>query len=115
MNIIERKMNDITLLELSGNFTQEGNAAFKKHVTSTIDAGTRKLILDLERVPYMDSSGLGELVSCYTALQRVKGNLKLLHLTPRLQTLLVITKLSTIFATFDSEAAAVSSFSKEEI
>ncbi len=115
MNIIERRTNDITVLELSGNFTREGNAEFKKHVATTLDAGTRKLILNLERVPYMDSSGLGELVACYTALRKVQGHLKLLHLTPRLQNLLVITKLSTVFEAFDSEAAAVSSFSTEEI
>ena len=115
MNIVERKTNDITVLELSGNFTQEVNAAFKKHVTTIIDAGARKLILNLERVHYMDSSGLGELVSCYIALQNVKGQLKLLHLTPRLQTLLTITKLNTVFAMFDSEAAAVSSFAVEEV
>lgn len=115
MNIVERRANDITVLELSGNFTMEGNAEFKKHVMTTIDAGARKLILDLERVPYMDSSGLGELVSCYTALQQVKGHLKLLHLTPRLKALLTITKLNTVFAMFDSEAAAVSSFAKEEV
>jgi anti-sigma B factor antagonist len=115
MNIVERMTNDITVLELSGNFTREGNTEFKKHVTTTIDAGARKLILNLERVPYMDSSGLGELVSCYTALQSVKGHLKLLHLTPRLQALLTITKLNTVFEAFDSEAAAVSSFSAEGI
>lgn len=110
MNIVERRANDITVLELSGNFTREDNAEFKKHVTTTIDAGARKLILDLKRVPYLDGSGLGELVSCYTALRKVSGHLRLLHLNHRLQDLLVITKLNTIFKTFDSEAVAVSSF-----
>ena len=110
MNIIERTLNDVTVLDLDGNLALDENAQFRKHVTAAIDAGARKLIVNLARVKYMDSSGLGELISCYTALQRVSGRVKLLHLSNRLQHLLVITKLTTVFETFDSEPAAVSSF-----
>jgi anti-sigma B factor antagonist len=113
MNIIERRLHDVTVLDLDGNLALEGNAQFRKHVADTIDAGARKLIVNLAGVEYMDSSGLGELISCYTTLQRVSGQLRLLHLSPRLQDLLVITKLITLLETFDSEPAAVSSFTSD--
>ncbi len=110
MNIVERTLNDITVLDLDGDLALEGNAQFRKHVAAAIDAGSRKLIVNMAKVPYMDSSGLGELISCYAGLQRVSGRLRLLHLNHRLQHLLVITKLTTVFETFDSEPMAVSSF-----
>ena len=94
MNIIERTLNDITVLDLEGNLALEGNKQFRRHVAATIDAGARKLILNLAGVPYMDSSGLGELISCYTAMQKLSGSVKLLHLNDRLQHLLTVTKLS---------------------
>ena len=112
INIIKRTLNDVTVLDLDGNLALGDNAEFRKHVTATIDAGARKLIVNMAKVPYMDSSGLGELISCHTKLQRVGGHLKLLHLSDRLQHLLVITKLITIFETFDSEPAAIASFSQ---
>jgi len=110
MNIIERTLNDVTVLDLEGNLALEGNKQFRRHVAATIDAGVRKLILNLAGVPYMDSSGLGELISCYTAMQKSSGSVKLLHLNDRLQHLLTVTKLSALFETFDSEPAAISSF-----
>jgi anti-sigma B factor antagonist len=112
MNIVERMLNDVTVLDLDGNLALEGNAQFRKFTAGAIDAGARKLIINMARVPYMDSSGLGELISCYTTLQRMSGRIKLLHLSDRLQHLLVITKLTTVFETFDSEPAAVASFSQ---
>ncbi len=111
MNITERTLNDVTVLDLDGDLAMEGNVKFRKCVTAAIDAGARKLVVNMAKVPYMDSSGLGEIISCYTTLQRVSGHLKLLHLNSRLQYLLVITKLSAIFETFDSEPVAVASFS----
>ncbi len=110
MNIIKRTLNDVTVLDLEGNLALEGNKLFRQQVAATIDAGARRLILNLAGVPYMDSSGLGELISCYTAMQKLSGSVKLLHLNDRLQQLLVITKLSSLLETFDSESAAVSSF-----
>jgi anti-sigma B factor antagonist len=112
MNIIERKLNDVTVLDLEGNLALEDNAQFRKRATAIIDAGARKLIVNMARVKYMDSNGLGELISCYTALQKVSGRVKLLHLSNRLQYLLAITKLNSVFETFDSEPAAVASFSQ---
>lgn len=110
MNIIERTINDVTVLDLEGNLALNENARFRKYVADAIDAGSRKLIINLARVKYMDSSGLSELISCYTALQRLNGRVKLLHLNNRLQYLLAITKLDSVFESFDSEPAAVSSF-----
>ena len=109
MNIIERTLNNVTILDLEGNLALDDNAQFRKRATAIIDAGARKLIVNMARVKYMDS-GLGELISCYTALQKVSGRVKLLHLSNLLQYLLAITKLNSVFETFDSEPAAVASF-----
>lgn len=110
MNIIERTLSDVTVLDLEGNLALGENTGFRQRVTATINAGARKLIINLARVEYMDSCGLGELISGYTAMQRVSGHFKLLNLSNRLQRLLVITKLISLFETFDSELAAVASF-----
>jgi anti-anti-sigma factor len=110
MNIIERTINDVTVLDLEGNLALNENARFRRHVMGAIDAGVHKLIVNLSRVKYIDSNGLGELISCYKALQRVNGHVKLLHLSDRLKYLLAITKLDSVFETFDSEPVAVSSF-----
>jgi len=110
MKITERTINDVTVLDLDGNLALEGYAQFRNQVNATIDAGARKLIINLAGVAYMDSSGLGEIISCYISLRRVDGHVRLLHLSDRLQYLLAITKLNGVFETFDSEPAAVSSF-----
>ena len=110
MKIIERRLEDVTVLELDGHLALEANAQFRAYVTAAIEAGARKLIVNMARVEYMDSCGLGELIACYTSLQKVSGRIRLLYLNQRLQHLLTITKLYTVFETFDSEAAAVSSF-----
>ena len=111
MNISERILNDVTVVDLDGNLTREENTQFKKGVAAIIDAGARKLIVNLAGVEHMDSSGLGELISCYTTMRKVSGHVKLLRPNHRLRNLLVITKLITVFETFDAEPAAVSSFS----
>src|SRR5437868_6145970 len=110
MNIIKRTLRDVTVLDLEGSLALGENAKFRQHVAASINAGARKLIVNLARVEYMDSCGLGELISGYTAMQRVSGHFKLLNLSNRLQRLLVITKLTSLFETFDSELAAVASF-----
>jgi anti-sigma B factor antagonist len=113
MNIQERKLNDITVLDLDGTFALGAHADFKHQVESAITNGSRKLLINLAKVNYMDSSGLGELISGYAQMQRVSGKMKLLHLNQRLIQLLIITKLITVFETFDSESAAISSFTAE--
>lgn len=110
MHISERTLNDVTVLDLQGDLARDENAQFKKHVAAIIDNGARKLVINLARVEHMDSSGLGEIIKCYTSMQEVSGQVKLLQPNHRLKNLLVITKLITVFETFDSEPAAVSSF-----
>ena len=113
MTIQERKLNDITVLDLDGTFALGGHAEFKHQVATNITGGSRKLLINLAKVSYMDSSGLGELIAGYAQMQRVSGKMKLLNLNKRLSQLLVITKLITVFETFDSESAAISSFTAE--
>jgi anti-sigma B factor antagonist len=110
MNIQERKLNGITVLDLDGTFALGGHADFKHHIEASITSGNRKLLINMAKVNYMDSSGLGELISGYAQMQRVNGKMKLFNLNKRLNHLLIITKLITVFETFDSESAAVSSF-----
>ena len=82
----------------------------KGKINSLIQQGRKKLILNLEGVPYVDSAGLGEIVRTYTTVSRQGGNLKLLNLTKRITDLLMITKLLTVFDTYDSEEEALNSF-----
>lgn len=114
MNIINRMLDDVTILDLEGNLALEGNLRFRKQVAAAIEGGARKLLINFEKVQYMDSSGLGEVISCYTSLLRVSGRLKLLHMSSRLLQLLIITRLNTIFETFDSEPAALASFAADQ-
>ena len=107
MNIQERKLNDVTVLDLDGTFALGGHANFKHQIETTITGGSRKLLINLAKVSYMDSSGLGELISGYTQMQRVSGKMKLLNLNKRLNQLLVITKLNAIFQVVQSEEEAI--------
>ncbi len=118
MNIQERKLNDITVLDLDGTFVLGGEGGFRQQVETLITDGNRKLLINLAKVNYMDSSGLGELISGYTKMRRVSGQMKLLNVSSRLNQLLVITKLITVFEVFDSESEALASFtidSKQQV
>ena len=111
MEIAERTLNDVTILDLKGKMTLgEGDELLKDKINSLLAAGKKKLLLNLESVPYIDSAGLGEVVRTYTTVSRQGGSLKLLNLTKRIEDLLSITKLLTVFDTFDSEAEAVKSY-----
>ena len=112
MEIVERTVNDVTVLDLKGKMTLgEGDELLKDKINSLLAAGKKKLLLNLESVPYIDSAGLGEVVRTYTTVSRQGGSLKLLNLTKRIEDLLSITKLLTVFETFDTEAEAIKSFS----
>lgn len=112
MEIAERTVGDVTVLDLRGKMTLgEGDELLKDKINSMLANGRKKLILNLEGVPYIDSAGLGEIVRTYTTVSRQGGSLKLLNLTKRIEDLLSITKLLTVFETFDTEAEAVKSFS----
>jgi anti-sigma B factor antagonist len=112
MDIVERTVSDVIVLDLKGKMTLgEGDELLKDKINSLLSDGRKKLVLNLEGVPYIDSAGLGEIVRTFTTVSRQGGKLKLLNLTKRIEDLLSITKLLTVFETFDSEADAIKSFS----
>src|SRR6266404_2507266 len=116
MQIEERSTGDVTILDLKGRMTMgEGDELLKDKINSLILQGRKKLVLNLGGVPYVDSAGLGEIVRTYTTVSRQGGSLKLVNLTKRITDLLSITKLLTIFDTFDSEADAVRSFTSANV
>ena len=111
MQIEERVVEGVTILDLKGKMTLgEGDELLKDKINSLIQQDKKKLLLNLEGVPYIDSAGLSEIVRTYTTVSRQGGKLKLLNLTKRIQDLLAITKLLTVFETYESEADAVKSF-----
>jgi len=112
MQITERQVGDVMILDLKGKITLgEGDELLKDKVNSLLNQSQKKIVLNLAEVPYIDSAGLGEVVRTYTTVSRQGGSLKLLNLTKRITDLLSITKLLTVFETFDSENEAVRSFS----
>jgi anti-sigma B factor antagonist len=112
INISERQAGDVTVLDLNGKVTiGEGSVALRNAIRRLLGEGKNKILLNLGGVGYIDSSGIGELVSSFTAVNKEGGTLKLLNLTQKIQDLLAITKLLTVFDVFDSEAEALSSFS----
>ena len=111
MQIEERVVGGVTILDLKGKMTLgEGDELLKDKINSLIHQGQKKLLLNLEGVPYIDSAGLGEIVRTYTTVSRQGGSLKLVNLTKRITDLLAITKLLTVFETFESEKDAIASY-----
>jgi len=111
MQIEERSVGDVTVLDLKGKMTLgEGDELLKDKINSLVQQDRRKVVLNLEGVPYIDSAGLGEIVRTYTTISRQGGSLKLLNLTKRITDLLAITKLLTVFETYDAEKEALASF-----
>jgi anti-sigma B factor antagonist len=111
MQIDERIVGDVMVLDLKGKVTLgEGDELLKDKVNSLVNQGHKKIVLNLADVPYIDSAGLGEIVRTYTTVSRQGGNLKLLNLTKRITDLLSITKLLTVFETYESENEAIRSF-----
>ena len=105
-------VGDVTLIEAAGRITLgESVTQLRAQIRELIDGGRTKILLNLADVTYIDSSGIGELVTAYTTVKRTGGMLKLLKLTQRIQDLLQITKLSTVFEVFEDEAKALKSFS----
>ena len=111
MKIETRTVGDVHVLDCSGKITLgEGTMAVRNTVKDVLKGGGKKIILNLSDVNYIDSSGIGELVSSYTTVTNQGGQLKLVNLTKKIHELLAITKLLTVFQVFDSEQAAISSF-----
>jgi anti-sigma B factor antagonist len=111
LNISERQAGDVTVLDMDGKITiGEGSVALRSAIRRLLEEGKKKILLNLARVGYIDSSGIGELVSSYTAINKDGGQLKLLNLTQKLQDLLTITKLLTVFDVYETEPEALNSF-----
>lgn len=111
LDISERQVGDITVLDMDGKITiGEGSVALRTAIRRLLEEGKKKILLNLAQVGYIDSSGIGELVSSYTAIGKESGQLKLLNLTQKLQDLLTITKLLTVFDVYDNDDEALSSF-----
>ena len=111
LSIDERTAGSVTILELDGQITiGDGSVQLREAVRKLLEQGHKNLLIDLGKVDYVDSSGIGELVSCYTTTKNQGGQLKLLNLTKKIQDLLSITKLLTVFETFESESDALGSF-----
>lgn len=112
MQIEERQVGEIMVLDLKGKITLgEGDEVLKDKINSLILQNKKRILLNLADVPYIDSAGLGEIVRTYTTVSRQGGQLKLVNLTKRITDLLMITKLLTVFETFDVEQDALKSFS----
>src|ERR1022692_118771 len=111
MKLSSRQVDGVTIVDCSGRITLgEGSVTLRDTVRDLLSKGNKKIILNLAEVNYIDSSGIGELVSAFTTTKNQGGELKLLHLTKKVHDLLQITKLYTVFDVKDDETAAVKSF-----
>ena len=111
VKLTTRQVGDVTVVDAVGRITLgEGASTFRDTVRELVASGHKKMLLNLAEVSYIDSSGIGEMVSGFTTVANQSGQLKLLNLTKRVKDLLQITKLYTVFEVFDDEAAAVRSF-----
>ena len=112
VQITNRQVGDVVVIDVVGRITLgEGATALRETIRGLVTKGNKKMVLNLGEVSYIDSSGIGELVSGFTSATNQGGVLKLLGLTKRVKDLLQITKLYTVFEVFDSETSAVRSFS----
>ena len=113
MRIVERTIGALTILDLKGRLVAgDGDDVFRDAVDRLVELGRNTVLLNLDEVPFIDSGGLGVLVSKYVTLRKRHGQLKLCNLGPRVARVLEITKLLTVFEVFTSEAAGVKSFSQ---
>jgi anti-sigma B factor antagonist len=114
MKASTRQVDGITIVDLSGRITLgEGSVVLRDTIKDLLGKGQKKILLNLGDVSYIDSSGIGELVSAFTSVRNQGGELKLLNLTKKVHDLLQITKLYTVFDVKDDEAAAIAAFSKQ--
>jgi anti-sigma B factor antagonist len=111
MKIDSRTVGDVHVLDCSGKITLgEGTMAVRNTVRDILKIGGKKIVLNLAEVNYIDSPGVGELVNTYTTVVNQGGQLKLLYLTKKVQEVLAITKLLTVFQVYDNEPATIASF-----
>ncbi len=113
MKVSTRQVDGVTILDLSGRITLgEGSVQLRDATRDLLSKGSKNILLNLGDVNYIDSSGIGELVSAFTTIRNQGGELKLLNLTKKVHDLLQITKLYTVFDIKDDEASAISAFAK---
>lgn len=113
MKASTRQMDGVTIVDLSGRITLgEGSVVLRDAIRDLVGKGNKRILLNLGDVTYIDSSGIGELVSAFTTVRNQGGELKLLNLTKKVHDLLQITKLYTVFDVKDDEASAIAAFSK---
>ena len=113
MKVSTRQIDGVTILDLSGRITLgEGSVQLRDAIRDLLSKGSKLILLNLADVNYIDSSGIGELVSAYTTVRNQGGELKLLNLTKKVHDLLQITKLYTVFDVKDDEATAIASFTR---
>jgi anti-sigma B factor antagonist len=111
LEVKERQAGDVTILDMTGAVRMgEGAISLRNSIRGLGDQGKKKILLNLSGVKNVDSSGIGELIANYTTISRDGGQLKLLNLTDKIRDLLVITKLLTVFDSYDNEAEALNSF-----
>jgi anti-anti-sigma factor len=110
LDITARRQEDVVILDLEGRITVGESGSLREAVEAQKAAGNTRLILNLEKVSFIDSTGLGAMVICHTTITKAGGALKLLHLNKRNIELLVLTKLHTIFDVYSDERDAINSF-----
>ena len=113
MKFVIRQVDGVTILDLSGRITLgEGSVTLRDSVHDLLAKGSKNILLNLGQISYIDSSGIGEMVSAFTSVKNAGGELKLLNLTKKVHDLLQITKLYTVFDVKDDEAGAITAFGK---
>ena len=112
MEIVERRIGDVTILALKGHLVDDRDDVFREAMNRVVNQGSRKVVLNFDLVDYVDSAGIGMLVSRYIRLTKHDGRLKLCHLHRRSFRVLDVTKLLTVFETYESEDEAVQSFAE---
>ncbi len=111
VTLTPKQVGDVTVIEAAGRITLgESSMALREAIRGAMTSGAKKIVLNLGEITYIDSSGIGELVSGFTTMSSHGGALKLLKVTKRVQELLQVTRLYTVFQCFDDEASAVNSF-----
>ena len=112
MKFSTRKTGDVVVIDVDGQILLgDGDVEIKIAVDDLLKQGSKKILLNLAKVPYLDSAGLGEIIRCFTALRKSGGDFKLLSPNRRIIDLLTITKLLNVFDCYENESAAIASFS----
>ena len=112
MKFSTRKAGDVVVIDVDGQILLgDGDVEIKIAVDDLLKRGSKKILLNLSKVPYLDSAGLGEIIRCFTALRKSGGDFKLLSPNRRIIDLLTITKLLNVFDCYENESAAIASFS----